>query len=99
MESCLGHKDLLCDADIPIEMFDLVTIDMISRREPKMFPNVRLTSMPAHYLIIQHKFVERLSFAMDELAGRVQVKLMWVGEFSLPSVAVINDTREQCVIL
>lgn len=104
MDSCLGHKDLLCDVDIPMEMFANVRVDAILKdkfvepcmvRIQKDFP---LTAMPSHYLIVQHKFVERLNFAMDQLPRKLNVKLKVVADFSLLSVITSNEASAACAI-
>ena len=87
-----------------MEMFANVRVDAILKdkfvepcmvRIQKDFP---LTAMPSHYLIVQHKFVERLNFAMDQLPRKLNVKLKVVADFSLLSVITSNEASAACAI-
>ena len=86
MSSISGHKDLVCVTDIAINHFNLITVPMTSRTKPTTLEDGLLKGWPSHYLIIQHKYIERLSWAMHFAKRSLRVKISIAGEFELPPI-------------
>ena len=96
------YTDLLVDPDIPIEYFQMITVDAMEKGKKVLTENVKLTALRQPHVVVQDTRIEALSYAHDPIPRQIRIRFRIVAEFTIPpvfeSMFHITDGEESCAV-